>query len=149
MKKVYLQHRSKRIKKPPVAVNLLLILLFHTEYNLRRHDSLVRVAEVEVRVERERRGVLEDVGGDRPVVDHVFHVATGLVDAEESEAIEDAGMHLFAPVGNDADYDLIDAGQAELVSGFQDRKVSLKRTFFQASLPQVWEFFLEHKWAMF
>lgn len=98
-----------------MAIDLLLILLFHTEYNLGRDDSLIRVAEVEVRVERERRGVLEDVCGDWFVVDHILHVATWLVDTEEGEAIEDARMHLFASIGDDADYDLNEVGCTDLV----------------------------------
>lgn len=92
-----------------MAVNLLLILLLHTEYDLRRYDSLIRVAEVKVRVYRERGSVFEDVRGDCFIVDHVFHVATWLVDAEEGEAVENTGMHLFASIRDYADYDLSEA----------------------------------------
>jgi hypothetical protein len=38
---------------------------------------------VQIRVERKGGGVLEEMGGDFFVVDHVFHVVSGLVDAEE------------------------------------------------------------------
>ena len=89
-----------------MAINLPLIPLLQTENNLRRHDPLIRVLKVHVRVEAEGGGVLEEVRGDGNVVDGVHHVLAGLVDAEEGEAVEDAGVDFFAPVGDDADDDL-------------------------------------------
>ena len=93
-----------------MTVNLPLIPLLQTEDNLSRHDPLIRVLEVHVRVEAEGGGVLEEVCGDGDVVDGVHHVLAGLVDAEEGEAVEDAGVDFFAAVGDDADDDLGESG---------------------------------------
>ncbi len=49
----YLQQRSKGVEEPAVTVDLLLILLLHTEDDLRRYDALVGIFEVQIRVDRE------------------------------------------------------------------------------------------------
>ena len=89
-----------------MAVDFLLILLFKTEQDLRRHDALVGVFKMQILVEPERCRVLEQVGGDGLVVDHVLHMTTRLVDAEQGEAVKHARMNLFAPVSYDTHYDL-------------------------------------------
>jgi hypothetical protein len=58
-RKPYLQEWTKRIEEPPVAVDLLLIPLLHTEDDLRGHDALVGIFKVQVRVDCKRRRVLE------------------------------------------------------------------------------------------
>lgn len=76
-----LEHRSKRIKEPPMAVNFFLVFLLHAKYDLGWHDALVRVFEVEIRVECERGRVFKQMGCHFLLVDSVFHVISWLIDA--------------------------------------------------------------------
>ena len=55
----YLQERTKSVEEPPVAIDLLLISFLHTENDLRRHNALVRILEVQIGVNCKRRRVLE------------------------------------------------------------------------------------------
>lgn len=84
---IRLKQRTKRIERPPMAVDLLLVLLLHAKEDLRGYDALVGVSEVQVRVEPEGGGVFEEVGGDWFVVESRLHVGTGLVDSEEGEYV--------------------------------------------------------------
>ena len=67
------------IEKPSVRIDLLLVLLLHTEDDLCRHNTLVRVSELEVLVQPERRGILEEMSSDWLVVYHVLHMIARLV----------------------------------------------------------------------
>ena len=48
---IWLEDLSKGVEEPSVGVDLFLVILFHQENDLRRDDSLVRVFEVQVRVD--------------------------------------------------------------------------------------------------
>ena len=85
-----------------MTVDLFLILLLHTEDDLRGHDALVRVFEVQVRIEREGRCILEQMRSDWFMVDNISHVTAGLVDAKKSQTVEDARMYFPATVGDNA-----------------------------------------------
>ena len=85
-----------------MTVDLLLILLFHTKYDLRGHDTLVRIFEVQVRVERKGCRILEQMCCDWLVVDGISHVAARLIHAKEGQTVEDARVYFPAAVGNDA-----------------------------------------------
>jgi hypothetical protein len=98
----YLQEGSESIEEPAMTVDLLLILLLHTEDDLRGHDALVRIFEVQVGVEREGCCILEQVCSDWFMVDNISHVTAGLVNAKKSQTVEDAWMHFPATVGDNA-----------------------------------------------
>ena len=85
-----------------MTVDLLLILLLHTEDDLRGHDTLVRIFEVQVRVDREGRCILEQVSSDWLVVDDISHVTTRLIHAKKGQTVEDAWVYFPATVGDDA-----------------------------------------------
>lgn len=102
-----LQARAKGVEKPTMAVDLLRVALLHAEQDLRGHDTLIRVAEVQVLVEPEGRRVLKQMRADRLVVEHALHVVAGLVYAKQCEHVEYARVHLFAPVGDNTDDDLL------------------------------------------
>lgn len=89
-----------------MAVDLLLISLFHTEDDLRRHDSFIRIHEPEVRIYAERGGVLEEMSGDRFVVHCVLHVVARLVHSQQCKTVEDARVDSFTAVRNNADNNL-------------------------------------------
>jgi len=65
-----------------MTIDLLLVLLLHTKDYLCGHDALVRVFEMEVRVECEGGGVFEKMGCDFFFVDFIFHVVTWLINAQ-------------------------------------------------------------------
>ena len=98
----YLQETSKSVEEPAVTVDLLLILLLHTKDDLRGHDTLVRIFEVQVRVEREGCRVLEQMCSDRLMVDSISHVTTRLIHAKKSQTVEDAWVDFPATVSDDA-----------------------------------------------
>lgn len=105
---VRLQHRRKRIEKPAMRVDLLLIFLFHAEQDLARYNAFIRVTKLNctrarVRAERERGGVLENVRGDFLPIDAVLHVPSRLIHTKQGEAVKHAGVDFFAAVCNDAD----------------------------------------------
>ena len=77
---VRLQERTKRVEGPAMTVDLLLVLFLHTEDNLRGHDALVRILELEIFVQPKSRRVFEEVSCDGLVVDHILHVVSRLVD---------------------------------------------------------------------
>lgn len=94
-----------------MTVDLLLVLLLHTEYDLRGHDALVRIFEVQVRVEREGRRILEQVCGDWLMVDSISHVPARLIHAEKGQTVEDARVYFPATVGDDAYNHLVCKGE--------------------------------------
>ena len=98
----HLQERPESVEEPAMTVDLFLILLLHTEDDLRGHDPLVRIFEVQVRVEREGCCILEQMRSDWFMVDNISHVTTGLVDAKKSQTVEDARVYFPATVGDDA-----------------------------------------------
>lgn len=65
------------------------------------HDALVGVSEVQIRVKRKGCGVLEEMGCNFFVVDHVFHMISRLVDAKESQAVQDTRVDFLSTIGND------------------------------------------------
>ena len=89
-----------------MRVDFLLVLLLHAEDDLRRDNSLVRVPELEVLIEAERRGVLEQMSRNGLIVNHVLHVVAWLVHAEERETVKHTRVDLLASVGDDAHDDL-------------------------------------------
>ena len=101
-KTTYLQERTESVEEPPVAIDLLLISFLHAENNLRRHDALVGILEVQIGVNSKRRRVLEQVSGNRLVVNNVSHVPTRLIHAKKRQAIENAWVYLPTTIGNDA-----------------------------------------------
>ena len=76
----YFEHFANGIEEPTVGVDLLLVLFLHTEDNLRGHDALVRILELEIFVQPKSRRVFEEVSCDGLVVDHILHVVSRLVD---------------------------------------------------------------------
>ena len=100
----HLQERSESVEEPAMTVDLLLILLLHTEDSddLRGHDPLVRMFVVQVRVEREGRCILEQMRSDWFTIDNISHVTAGLVGAKKSQTVEDARMYFPATVGDNA-----------------------------------------------
>lgn len=89
-----------------MTVDLLLILLLHTEDYLRGHNSLIRVHESEVGVEAERGGILEEVSGDWFIVHCVLHVVTGLIHSQQCETVKNARVDFFTTIRDDADNNL-------------------------------------------
>ena len=89
-----------------MTVNLLLVLLLHTEDDLRRDNPLVRVHESKVGIEAERCGVLEKVSGDRFIVHCVLHVVTGLIHSQQCKAVKDARVDFLATIRDNADDNL-------------------------------------------
>ena len=77
---VRLKHSPKGVEEPAMRVDLLLVLFLHTEDNLRGHDALVRILELEIFVQPKSRRVFEEVSCDGLVVDHILHVVSRLVD---------------------------------------------------------------------
>lgn len=70
-----------------MTVDFLLILLLHAKQDLGWDDAFVRVLELYVRVQGKARGILKQMGGDGFVVDHIFHVVSGLVYAKKGENV--------------------------------------------------------------
>ena len=85
-----------------MAVDLLLILLLQKEDDLRGHDTLVRISEVQVRVDRERCRTLEHVCSDWLMVDNISHVTTRLIHPKKGQTVEDAWVYFSATVGDNA-----------------------------------------------
>jgi len=85
-----------------MTVDLFLISFLHTEDDLRRHNALVGILEVQIGVDCKRRRILEQVCGDWPMIDNVSHVTTWLIHAEEGQDIENTWMYSSTTVGNDA-----------------------------------------------
>ena len=81
-----------------MTVDLLLIFLLHTEDDLRGDDTLVRISEVQVRVDRERCRILEHW----LMVDNISHVTTRLIHAKKGQTVQDAWVYFSATVGDDA-----------------------------------------------
>ena len=84
-----------------MTVDLLLILLLHTKDDLRGHDALVRIFEVQVGVESEGCRILEQMCSYWLVVDGVSHVAARLIYAKEGQTVEDARVYFPAAVSDD------------------------------------------------
>jgi hypothetical protein len=89
-----------------MTINLLLVFLLQAEDDLTGHNTLVRVLEMQVRVDRERSGVLEKMSRDFLVINHVLHMVSGLIDAQEGETVEDTRVDFLAAVGDDANNNL-------------------------------------------
>ena len=85
-----------------MTVDLLLILLLHTGDDLRGDDTLVRISEVQVRVDREGCRILEHVCSDWLMVDSISHVTTRLTHLKKGQTVEDAWVYFSASVGDDA-----------------------------------------------
>ena len=142
----YLQQRSKSIEEPAMTVDLLLILLLHTKDDLRRHDTLVRIFEVQVGVESEGCRILEQMCGYWLVVDGISHVAAGLIYAKEGQTVEDAWVYFPAAIGDDTYNHL---NNAKVSTGIKIYVFETKNnTFFHASTPHVCEFLRLHKCAI-
>ena len=121
-----------------MTVDLLLVLLLYAEDDLCRHNSLIRVHEMEVWVETEGRSVLEKVSGDRSIVHCVLHEVTVLVHSQQCETVKDTRVDFFSAVRDNANNHL----------GFRYSvmvEMICISTFFHASFPQVREFFREHR----
>ena len=84
-----------------MVIDLLLIFLFDAENDLRRHYPLVGVPKVQIRIQPKRRRIFEQVGDDLFVVDQVLHVSTGLVDAEQGQAVKNAWVDFLTTVCDD------------------------------------------------
>lgn len=63
-----------------MTIDLFLILLLHAKYDLRWHDALVWILEVQIRVQCKGGRVLEEMRCDFLVVNFVLHVISRLVD---------------------------------------------------------------------
>ena len=85
-----------------MTVDLLLILLLHTEDYLRGNDTLVRISEVQVRVDRKGCRILEHVWSDWLMVDSISHVTTKLIHPKKGQTVQDAWVYFSATVGDDA-----------------------------------------------
>lgn len=77
----YLQHRPESVEEPSVTVDLFLVFLLHAKHYLRWHNALVRILEVQVRVQCKGSRVLEEMRCDLLVVNFVLHVISRLVDS--------------------------------------------------------------------
>lgn len=90
-----------------MAIYFLLIFFFHAEYYLSRDYALVRVLEMKIGIQSKGCCVFEEMCCDRNAIDHVFHMISCLVYAEECETVKHTRMDLFTTIRNDADYYLI------------------------------------------
>jgi hypothetical protein len=98
----YLQERTESVEEPPVAVDLLLISFLHAENDLRGHNAFVGILEVQIGVNCKGSRVLEQVCGNRLVVNNVQYVPTRLIHAKKRQAIKNAWVYLPTTIGNDA-----------------------------------------------
>ena len=87
-----------------MTVDLLLVLFLQTKDDLGGDDALVGKLEVQIRIQRERGRVFEQMGSDILAIHRVLHVSPILIDSEGSENVEHTGMHDLAPIGTYADY---------------------------------------------
>lgn len=85
-----------------MTINLLLVLLLHTEQDLGRNDAFVRVFELDVGIQSETRGIFEEMRRYGFVIYHVLHVVARLVHAKKSQDIQYPRMHFLATVGHNA-----------------------------------------------
>ena len=138
---VWLKNRSKGIEEPSVRVDLLLILLFKTEDNLHRYDSLlcafdlIRLGErdfffsrFKIRLEyeiRERtlRGVLVYMRGNRFAVDDVGRDAV-LICADGRNGAQGARVDLLAPVADDTNDDFLPTVLSPSLAAFAFTEIS-------------------------
>jgi hypothetical protein len=127
-----------------MTVDLLLVLLLHTEYDLRGHDALVGILEVQVRVEPEGRRILEQVCSDWLMVDSISHVPARLVHAKKGQTVEDARVYLPTTVRDDA-YNHLVYKSKQVCHHLRSRR---RITFFHASTPHVCEFLRLHRCAI-
>lgn len=83
------------------------VLLLHAENDLARHNgALVRILELQFRVESKGGSVLEDVCSDRLVL-HLGRHRTLLVNTKSCEAVKNTRVANLTAVGNDADNHLL------------------------------------------
>ena len=138
---VWLENRSKGIEEPAMRVDLLLILLFETEDNLHRYDSLlgaldlIRLGErdfffsrFKIRLEyeiRERtlRGVLVYMRGNRFAVDDVGSDAV-LICAYGRNGAQGARVDLLAPVADDTNDDFLPTVLSPSLAAFAFTEIS-------------------------
>lgn len=76
-----LQHWGECIEEPPMTIYFLLVLFLHAEYYLCRHNTFVRVFELNVGIQGERGCIFKQMCGNFLAVDHVLHVVSRLVHA--------------------------------------------------------------------
>jgi hypothetical protein len=57
----YLQKRGEGVKKPAMTINLLLVLLFQTEYDLRWNRALVGILKVQIWIQCERCSIFKQM----------------------------------------------------------------------------------------
>lgn len=78
----------------------------------RTYDTLVWILEVQITVQRKRRGILKHVCSDWPILDHVGHCSF-LIHAQRRETIEYPRINILTAIGNDTHNDL---GSAQAAS---------------------------------
>jgi hypothetical protein len=127
-----------------MTVDFLLILFLEAKQNLGGNNSCVRVFKMKIRIKRKSRGIFEKMCCDINFIDFAHHVVARLVYAKQSEAIQNSRVDFIPAVGNNADQHLNEKRQPT----YLDSRYAY-RTFSQAFGPQVWEFFLEQRCAMF
>jgi hypothetical protein len=86
-----------------MAIDFLLILFLKAKENLRGDNSTIWIFEMKIGIESKSCCVFEKVGCDIDFVDFAQHVVARLVNAKQSEAIQNAWMNFISPIGNNAD----------------------------------------------
>ena len=103
----HLQHRREGIEEPPVTIYLLLVLFLHAKNYLCRHNAFVRVFKVQIGIQREGSGIFKKMSSDLFVIDHIFHMITGLVNTQKCKAIKHTRMNFLTAIGNDTNNNLL------------------------------------------